>query len=195
MAHSKRRKMVPAVESNPYAPPQTVVADVPEDTGEAGEPAFFPVSRTKLIVLTFCTLGIYEYYWLYKNWKLVRNRTGERIMPFWRAFFAVFFCYSLFDRVRKYRPDLPASQIAAGPLAIAWIVLTVLHKLPDPYWLVTFGAAFVLLPVQSAIDAINRDVAPGHDPNARFTAWNWVAVILGGPFFLFAVYATFYLPD
>lgn len=80
---------------NPYAPPQAPVADVAEipDAG-ADAPPFFPVSRLKLLVMFFSTLGLYQMYWLYKNWKMVRLRTDEKnIMPFWRAFFGVFFFY------------------------------------------------------------------------------------------------------
>jgi hypothetical protein len=180
---------------NPYAPPKAEIADIPASgSGEADAPIFFPASRTKLVVLSLCTLGFYQFYWLYKNWRIIRERTNEDISPFWRAFFAVFFCYQLFDRVRKHNPDLPSSRLPAGLLATAWIVLSILWKLPDPYWLVTFLAVFVLLPVQHAINAINRAVAPRHDPNSRFSAWNWVAVGLGGPFFLLALYGTF-LPN
>src|SRR5258705_8260845 len=51
-----------------------------------------------------------------------RDRTNEDISPFWRAFFAVFFCYQLFDRVRKHNADSPAVDTSAGaredPLSI-----------------------------------------------------------------------------
>jgi hypothetical protein len=69
------------METNPYAPPNSVVADVSVVAPE-GIPLFFPVSVFKLLVLLFCTLGMYEYYWFYMNWKLVRDRTHEDISPF-----------------------------------------------------------------------------------------------------------------
>jgi hypothetical protein len=178
--------------SNPYAPPQAAVADIaaaPASTGAA--PVFFAVSTTKLLVLSFCTLGLYQYFWFYKNWRIVRDRSGESISPFWRTFFAVFFCYQLFDRVRKHDPDSPAADLSAGALAAAWIIPTILWRLPDPYWLIVFAAIFALLPVQAAMNAVNRKAVPDHDPNTRFSIWNWVAVALGGPFFLLAVYGTF----
>lgn len=181
--------------SNPFAPPQSAVADVfapPPSSADA--PVFFPVSRTKLLVLSFCTLGLYQYYWFYKNWRGIRDRTNEDISPFWRAFFAIFFCYQLFDRVRRHDPASPASGLNAGALAAAWIILTLLWKLPDPYGLLVFFAIFALLPVQAAMNAVNHKAAPNHNPNTRFSAWNWVAVALGGPFFLLAVYGTFLPP-
>ena len=175
---------------NPYAPPTSVVADVPAASVEgASAIAFFPASVTKVVVLSFCTLGLYQYYWFYRNWKIIRDRTNEGMYPFWRAFFVLFFCHSLFKRIREYRSDLPASSLGAGPLAAVWIVLTLLWKLPDPYWLVSYLPALVLVPVQRAINSINLVVAPAHEPNSRFSAWNWVTVALGGPFFLLVIYA------
>jgi hypothetical protein len=37
-----------------------------------------------------------------------------------------------------------------------------------------------LVPVQDAINAINRAETPDHDPNDRFTAWNWLLIVVGG---------------
>jgi hypothetical protein len=182
------------METNPYAPPNSVVADVSVVAPE-GIPLFFPVSVFKLLVLLFCTLGMYEYYWFYMNWKLVRDRTHEDISPFWRSFFGIFFCYQLFDRIRKDGSELTASRLPAGPLATAWIIATMLWRLSGAYWFVTFLAFFALVPVQASVNAVNQIASPDHDPNARFTAWNWVAVILGGPFFLLALYGTFFLPE
>jgi hypothetical protein len=177
--------------ANPYEPPKALVADMPAaGAGETDGPAFFLVSSTKLVVLSLCTVGIYEYYWFYKNWRIIRDRTGEDISPFWRTFFALFYCYQLFDRVRKHSPELSTSGFPAGLLAAGWIILSVVWKLPDPYWLVTFLSVFILLPVQQAINGINQAAASRHDPNARFSGWNWVAVCLGGPLFLLALYGT-----
>jgi hypothetical protein len=182
------------MDTSPYAPPKAVVADVaPPASADSGSVAFFPVSRTKLLVLSFCTLGLYQYYWFYKNWKIIGARTGEDFWPVPRALFAIFFCYSLFDRVRKHESG-SASALSAGALATAWIVVTLLYKLPDPYWLIAFLNVFILLPVQDQMNAVNDSAAPKHDPNGRFTAWNWVAVAVGGPFFLMAVVATFFPP-
>ena len=63
------------------------------------------------------------------------------------------------------------------------IVFTLAVKLPDPYWLVSFVAVFFMLPVQACANRVNTAAAPSHDPNSRFSAWNWVGVVLGGAFF------------
>jgi hypothetical protein len=45
--------------------------------------------------------------------------------------------------------------------------------------LLQYVSAFFLVPVQSAIDAINRAEVPDHDPNDRFTALNWLWIVFG----------------
>ena len=66
--------------------PFTVVPSDPESA------PFFAVSVPKLILLSTCTSGLYELFWFYKNWRLVREREDSDILPFWRAFFGFFFC-------------------------------------------------------------------------------------------------------
>jgi hypothetical protein len=173
-----------STQANPFAPPASEVADVAPPMADATALPFFAVSTVKLAVMSTFTLGFYQLYWSYRQWSAVRRRTQEGLYPVARAVFAVFFCYGLFRRVRQFRSDLPSSGLAAGPLAIAWIVLTLLYNLPFPLGLLGYASFLPLLPVQSAINAINRDVAPAHDPNARFSGWNWTAMIVGVLFYV-----------
>jgi hypothetical protein len=154
-------------------------------------PIFFPVSLTKLLLLSICTLSLYEVYWFYKNWQLVKRRDASDIIPALRAVFSVFFCYALFQRVQEEAEKSHASALAAGALAAGWIIFTLLWHLPDPYWLVSFLAVFFMLPVQHAANAVNNHVAPDHDRNKRFTAWNIATVVIGGLLFTLAVIGTF----
>lgn len=172
---------------NPYAPPESRVTDVASnaaDAAGASEAPFFAVSALKFIVLTIVTIGFYELYWFYKNWQRIRDRERLSIRPFWRAFFAIFFVYALLCRVRDYpAPAGVRVRLAAGPLATAWIVLTLMTQLPDPYWILSLFSSLLLLPARSQIARIHAAVAPAQDPNSRFSAANWVTIVLGGCFF------------
>lgn len=146
----------------------------------------------KLVVMSICTIGIYELYWYYKNWRLVKEREELDIMPFWRAFFAYFFCYSLFKRIQASAESQNLQKsISPGLLATGWIVISILWRLPDPYWLATYFAVFFLLPVQAVVNDINRVSNPKHDPNSNFTGWNIAAVVIGGLFFVLGLIGTF----
>ena len=167
-------------------------AVVTAGTDSLAPPMYFPVSPVKLVVMSTCTLGIYELYWYYKNWCAIKERDEPEIMPFWRAFFAPLFCYSLF---RKIQATAESQQIQGsiepGPLALGWFVFTVLAKLPDPYWLASFLAVAFLLPVQATVNEVNRVASPRHDPNRTYTGWNVVAIAFGGLLLVLILVGTF----
>lgn len=161
------------------------------DFAASHRPAFFPVSLTKLVLLSICTLGLYEIYWFYKNWGYVEQREKSDIRPAARSIFAVFFCYALFRKVADHAVETTGTKISAGLLATGWIITTLLWRLPDPYWLVCFSAVFFMVPVQSSINSINAKLAPEHDRNTRFSAWNIAGLVVGGLLFILGVIGTF----
>ena len=75
--------------------------------------------------------------------------------------------------------------------ASGWIIITILGRLPDPYWLVSFFAVLFLVPVQTAVNEINSITTPKHNPNSTFTKWNMVVVVIGGLFFALLLIGTF----
>jgi hypothetical protein len=155
---------------------------------------FFSVSLAKFTAMSVCTFGVYEIYWFYKNWRLVRERENLKILPFWRAFFAFFFCYQCFSRIRAQAATIGIDHsVPAGPLAAAWIITSLLYKLPDPFWLVSLLAFLFILPIQALANRINETMAPGHDQNRRLTGWNIAAVAGGGIFFVLAIIGSFVL--
>lgn len=164
-------------------PPAGTIGDPPFDPRSPDGIVFFPVSTTKLLVMSLCTWGVYEAYWYYRNWHLVRSRTGEKMWPIGRALFPFLFCYELFVRVRMRRPDLSSSDLAAGLLASGYILLYTLPKLflfkIGAFDLISFATPILLLPVQRSVNTINHALAPGHDPNSRLTAWNWLLIVIG----------------
>lgn len=180
---------------NPFAPPSAVVADVGSAQTLSSQPPFFAVSLLKLVVLSICTFGIYELYWFYKNWQLIKDREGSTLSPALRAVFAVFFCYQCLARIGDFAtPALAKSRLAAGPLAVGWILTTLLNRLPGGYGLAALLAVAFLIPVQSRANQINEALSPGHDPNSRFTFWNWVLVVCGLILVPLAVVGTFVTP-
>ena len=64
-----------------------------ERGGASDELPFYSVSTLKFVLLSLATFTIYETFWFYKNWKIIKARTGSDISPFWRAIFSIVFCY------------------------------------------------------------------------------------------------------
>jgi hypothetical protein len=168
--------------NNLYAPPKAAVADVGSLKNKA-EAYFFAVSPVKLVALSVCTFGLYQVYWFYKHWVLIKERSEPHIMPWARAFFGIIWCYSCFEFIRNDERRLDVEPtLPAGPLASGWIAASLAWRLPEPYSLIGFLAPLLLVPVQQHVNHINSLVAPDHDKNSRFTAWNWLAIVVGGVF-------------
>jgi hypothetical protein len=155
-------------------------------------PLYFAVSKPKFIVMSLCTGGIYELYWFYKNWKIIKQRTRQNIRPFWRTFFAIFYCHSLFKSVQgsasspRHRPG-----INPGWLAAAYIALSATWRLPDPFWFISSLTFLPLLPVQGLVNRINARAAPAADRNSRFSTSNIIVIIIGGIFLSLAALEPF----
>lgn len=163
---------------DPYAPPKSRVGDVP--AAEQTRPMFFPVGLSKLAIMTVGTWGIYEFYWFYQNWKSVRQLTGEKLNAPIRALFYPITSFSLFGRIREQGQRLEvAFTVKPSVLATAVLLWNGLWRLPDPYWIISLLGFVPLLYVQSAVNKINKKVAPDSHPNSRLGAWNIVALIAG----------------
>lgn len=164
-----------------------------ERDSAATQPVFFPVSVSKLLVMCVCTFGGYQYYWFYRNWKLEQARSRKKMMPFWRAVFSVVWAQPLFERIaRRAQDEGVRPGFSPSPMAGLFMVLTLLVKLPDPYWLVSLLAIVPVLRVHRTATEINRRVSPDAAVNASFSRLNIAGVVVGGLFLLAVVLATFF---
>ena len=61
---------------------------------------FLPVRRLAICAVFSC--GLFEFYWMYKNWKAVRRDTcDEEIRPLLRSLFGFFFIWPLLSVIRR----------------------------------------------------------------------------------------------
>jgi hypothetical protein len=163
--------------------------------GEAPPVRFYSVSKSKFAIMSVTTLNIYQLYWFYRNWKSYQDGAGEDILPFWRAFFSVFFCHSLVKKIdaSAQRSGI-TDTVGAGATAVAYALLTLSWKLPDPYWLISILTFLPLLPVQSLINQINTNADPAWRPESRYS---WKAILAAGAgsvLLLFSILGSF-LPE
>ena len=138
------------------------------------------------------TIGLYQYYWLYKQWRRLARMTIEPISPFWRTFFAPLWAFSMFARIEA---RAHVDQITPGwndiALGIAYLILNAVWRLPDPWWLVSLLAFVPLVPVQRTIAAINARHASGPLPNGQYSGANVAGIIVGGSVLLLVLIGTF----
>jgi hypothetical protein len=170
----------------------SVLNDLPYDLTRPlnhTEPAFFPISLTKLIVLSICTFGFYQVYWFFQNWQIIKIREHSNISATWRALLAPLFCYSLFKRISQ--SSMPIINIHPALLAIVFFILSIIGSLPSYYSIIWQLSNLILIPVQIAVNHINRTQVPDHDPNARFSILNIVIIIVGLTIMGLALFGSF----
>jgi hypothetical protein len=112
--------------------PQLEIAtvDAPPSEGANNNAVFFYMPMSRFIWMNVLTLGSYQSYWMYRNWRYLRERDNNtRIWPVWRAIFAVFGCLRLLLKDIKNDPVancvVPA-QFPALKLAIGWTTAWIL---------------------------------------------------------------------
>ena len=177
---------------NPYAAPKARV-EAPAVLS-AVQPVFFQVGILKLAVMSIVTLGLYQLYWFYKNWKCV-ERHGEEVNAPVRAFFYPLTSYWLFRRIRDRAATAGGDpQVEAGAMAIMLAVFTAFGSLSGLACLFSFFNVLPLLHVQAAVNKLNRKLTPGVDENSRLRGWNIVALAVGVPFLVLGVIGSFMEP-
>lgn len=163
-------------------------ADLAEANGN--QVPFFVVSPMKFGVMNFFTLGFYWVYCFYQSWSLHREKTGERVSPFWRSAFAVFFIYPLLRRVNDHIRDsgktypwsILGLTLGYYGFCVVWVVASVV--LEDQLWPAYFAglsiqAAWLIILVfmQKGINFCAGDKEG--KTNSRFTLANWLWMLLG----------------
>ena len=140
---------------------------------------FFPVSVTKFAGMSVFTLGIYPFYWFYKNWRFVEARQGD-VWPIVRAFFGPIFYFSLLGRIDGYRPESRPPKEVQWIVAGAYLAANATIRLPSPYWLVSILAFVPLLPAVVAINRLNDPARSAMAANSRWRLRHVPLVLVGG---------------
>jgi hypothetical protein len=154
----------------------------------------FPVTTQKFIVLSVCTLGIYNLYWSYQNWERIRAETGENLSPFWRAFFAALWNFSLFGRIHTIAGKRNISAPwSSGLLGIGVLIASALWKLPEPWSILTLLSFLPYIPVLQTVSNINRSSTDhiGESRNGHYSAANITTIVIGGIVVVLAIIGSF----
>ncbi|MEO0686969.1 MAG: hypothetical protein AAFY76_18470 [Cyanobacteria bacterium J06649_11] len=164
---------------------------------QSNEPLFLHISSTRLICLSIVSFGLYEAYWMYKNWQYIKKRDDLNIKPFWRGIFGIFFCNSLLRRIYGDQEARAIQQptFSASNLATGWIVLAVaanlISRAPGIWAALVAGIVpsyLCLVPVQNYVNAVTQKTnanhtfhqwSGGHIFCIVFGAILWVLLLLG----------------
>ena len=137
---------------------------------ETIEPYFFTTSTTKLVLMFICTFGLYGFYWFYKNWVIIKNRTGQAIMPFWRTVFLIFWCYGFFRHIKNFGEKNNIVTISpVSFLTFIYVVTTLMAYLPGPFSLLGMLQFLVLIHLNNLLLKINTSLIPNFKNNDNFS--------------------------
>jgi hypothetical protein len=172
---------------NPYQAPATAVP-VPQPSPPRVQPAaatdtraLFAPPALKLVLMTFGTLGLYLVYWFYRNWKTIREVEGSEAWPFWRAVFSPIWSYGCFRAMASIAEGRHRElAFSPGMLALAYFLLNLSARLPDPWWVFCFFVFLPLLPVNSLARQYNQAEGIGDEAAEHYSALNLLAIIIVG---------------
>ena len=167
------------------SPPPIPPTAVPGSDRSAPLFLYIPVSR--LIILSIVSMSLYEIYWIYKNWRYIKERDNLNIHPFWRGVFGIFFCHSLLRRIHEDEESrsVQMPSFSPGGLATGWVVLVIIANIISraPGITASIISALVpsflcLVPIQRYINAVSERRNPGQ-PYYGWSSGHVVCLVIG----------------
>ncbi len=123
------------MDANIYSPPKSDlnIIELPNANIQMErQKDYYVVASKKFFLLFFSTMGLYQVYWFYKNWQLYKARTNEKIWPFMRAIFFIFFTHSLLRNVDKSIKEARVKcEWNSNSLATTFVLLSLVSNLMD----------------------------------------------------------------
>jgi hypothetical protein len=187
-------------EVNPYAPPVSTDEPQPQPSGDGEPTLYYAASPLKVVLLTFATFGLYQVYWVYKQWQAVRIQTRESFSPSWRALFDIFFVNRLFPYIRG---DVAAADVkvtmGTGALIAIFIVGEIVSRVTvrlETGWVWILGYVSVV-PLAILQGEINQYLARRHPKLLRgsgFGAGAMALLVLGAICWALIAYGAFARP-
>ena len=163
----------------------------PANPGAVPE-AYFTVGPLKFSLMALATFGLFELYWFFRNWQIIRNQGRRQISPIARAFFAPIWTFSMGKCFKdQAQAENVSLSLPVALLGIAYLVVQALWVLPDPYWLVSFFAFAVVLPFDFAARRLNGKGELAPPTHGRFSGWNIAWLIVGSLLLVLAVIGAF----
>ena len=115
------------------------------------------INTQQFVVLSIATLGLYELWWAYKAWSFFKQREATPIMPAARAILGIFYLPALFSRILRSAKQLGYTKTySPAILYIAYLLITLLSRLPPPFFLISLGSVICLILPFEALNYLKR---------------------------------------
>lgn len=142
------------------------------------EPMFFYIPTSVFIALSIITFGVYDCYWVYKNWEYIKRRDGLNISPFWRGVFGVWWMRTTFVAIQRDREATDYEQPFFNGNVLGWVYLaTILTSNNTHHWVAAVVArafgTLCIVPAQNYICRVNTS----KNQNTQTTVWSKGTVV------------------
>jgi hypothetical protein len=143
-----------------------------DDAASTTAPHWYAIPVWRLVVLSLLGGWFYQTHWMYRSWqayraswgysrapewRVVYERTGFRVSPFWRAILGVY-CYGLLVAMRREARVLGLkSWIAPWPMFAAWCACSMLGPWLDAWWF-RVSSALLFVPAQLTVNRLGERV-------------------------------------
>lgn len=127
--------------------PFAINARLKRDEKTMAQSVFFPVSITKFTILNIASLTLYTPFWMWRCWRWVRTQREDTIKPLWRAFFAAFWFYAIFDEIRSRQTPTKTPVYIGAFLAAGYLLVSVGSNIMDRVFEEDTGMLFVSIAV------------------------------------------------
>lgn len=153
------------------------------------------ISTSKFVIFSILSFGLYNYWWMFKEWRFFQQKENIKIMPAFRAIFAIFFLYSLLKRIISFAESAQYSKnYSSGFLYIAYIFTPILTSSMDPYGVIIILTTVYLIPAFQAINYAKRNSENIQTIELnKLTTPQIILVILGSIFWLLVIASFFIL--
>lgn len=176
---------VPQLPPIPAIRTTAAISSPPSNSGAM----FLYIPTGRLIAMSIVSFGLYDAYWIYRNWRYLKERDGLKIQPFWRGIFGVFFIHSLLKAIKTdpTPSGVAPAKFSPGGLSTGWITLKfighVFNRTHDPavdlIGIIISAPTFCfLLPAQNHINAMN-EALPVRPAYYGFSGGHIVCLVIG----------------
>lgn len=139
------------------------------------------ITTTQFLVLNFVTFGVYTLWWMYKEWRFIKEKENLDILPAARAIFSIFFIHSLFTRILDYAKSLGYSKSYSPVLLLVlYIFFTLTSSISMLSSLFSLVWVFLMIPpFQASNFAKLQDSRFNSEYQSSFSTNQIILLVLG----------------
>jgi hypothetical protein len=149
-----------------------------------------------LVALSIFTLGLYEVFWFWRNWRDLRDRSGLELSPGWCTLgllVPVINVALVYQQLRLVRDAAKTRGVEPtySPFAVtaAFFALAIAGNL-TLVWIVSLLNVLPLVPVQQTLNQLWRVEQPDAQLRERFAPYEMAAMVAGAAATAAALLAT-----